>query len=93
MPALPLGVVAGHEVATFRISTAIGGVAPYLFGASAGGEFRNWYRVAGAETMLNVPSSPFLNMPGVNLVIGAAYPLDEPFRHNLRVYSSLVYRP
>lgn len=93
MPALPLGVVTGSEVATFRVSTTLGGLEPYLFGARAAGAFRDWYRVAGVESSLQMPSSPFLNLPAADLVLGAAYPLDAPFRHNFRLYGSVVYRP
>lgn len=93
MPALPLGVVAGSTVATARVSATLRGLEPYLFAAGSGSDLSDWYRVAGAETSLRVASSPFLNLPAADLVLGAAYPLDAPFRHDFRVYGSLVYRP
>lgn len=84
------GVVRGRELLAYRLSTQLQGFTPYVAGANAGDD---WYRVAGIEAAFEVQPWNLLRIPGVRLVTGVGYPLDEPDRHSLRVYGTVTYRP
>jgi hypothetical protein len=90
MPAAPLGVVAGRDLATWRVSTRVAGVTPYLWGAAADGAR---YRVAGIEGELATGFSNVVGLPGVRFTAGLGVPLDEPGRHEARAYFSVTYSP
>jgi hypothetical protein len=88
MPAAPFGVVAGRGLATWRLSTRVAGVTPYLGGAAGGGSH---YRVAGVEGELASGFSNVAGMPGMRFTAGLGVPLDEPGRHEPRAYFSVTY--
>ena len=93
LPAARFGVVRGSELLSYRLSTDLARLTPYLAGVSADAGFDAWYRVAGVETSLDTPPLNVLRIPSVRLVAGAGYPLDAPDRHKLRVYATMTYRP
>lgn len=90
MPAATFGVVAGRELATWRLSTRVAGVTPYLWGAAGDG---SRYRVAGVEGELASGLSNVVGLPGMRLTAGLGVPLDEPGRHEPRAYFSISYAP
>ncbi|HEX8359498.1 MAG TPA: hypothetical protein VF613_05300, partial [Longimicrobium sp.] len=90
MPAAAFGVVGGRELATWRLSTRVRGITPYLWGAAADGLH---YRVAGVEGELSTGFSNVLGLPGTRLTAGLGVPLDEPGRHSPQAYFSVTYRP
>jgi hypothetical protein len=90
MPAAPFAVVAGRELATWRLSTRLAGVTPYLWGAAGDGAH---YRVAGVEGELATGFSNVVGMPGMRFTAGLGVPLDEPGRHESRAYFSVTYAP
>jgi hypothetical protein len=93
-PGARFGVVEGSELLAWRVSTRLAGVTPYYWAAtgdpSSEGE---WYRVAGAEVDFTTPALSLIRIPGVRVVAGVAYPLDEPFEKELSGYFSVTYRP
>ncbi|HEX8245221.1 MAG TPA: hypothetical protein VF541_17040, partial [Longimicrobium sp.] len=93
LPAARFGVVRGAELLSYRLSTELGWLTPYLAGVSADEGFDSWYRVAGVETSLDTPALNVLRIPSVRLVAGAGYPLDAPDRHKLRLYTTVTSRP
>ena len=90
MPAAPFGVVAGRELATWRLSTRVGAATPYLWGAAADGQR---YRIAGVEGEISTGLSNVLGLPGMRFTAGLGLPLDEPGRHAPQAYFSVNYRP
>jgi hypothetical protein len=90
MPAAAFGVVAGRDLATWRLSTRAAGVTPYLWGAAGNGSH---YRVAGVEGELATGFSNVAGMPGMRFTAGLGVPLDEPGRHEPRAYLSVTYAP
>lgn len=90
MPAAPFGLVAGRELATWRVSTRLAGVTPYLWGAAGNGSH---HRVAGVEGELATGFSNVVGMPGMRFTAGLGVPLDEPGRHEPRAYFSVTYAP
>jgi hypothetical protein len=93
MPLARTGVVRGRELLTWRASTDLNGVTPYLAAASADAGHRTWYRVAGVEAAFDTPPLNLLRLPAVHVVAGVGEPLTAPDRHRLRVYGGVSYRP
>jgi hypothetical protein len=93
MPALPVGVAAGRNVALYRISLPGPGLRPYYWGATAGDELGRWKRVIGLETELSTEGLWPARVPGVSLLAGLGYSLTDPFRRRARTYLSITYRP
>lgn len=93
MPAARFGVLQGRELVAWRVSTALGGLTPYLWGASTDAGHDSWYRVAGVETALDFPGFNILRIPGARLLAGVGYPLDPPDEKNLEAYFTVTYRP
>lgn len=94
LPAAPLGVRAGRELYTYRLSLDAGGpFTPYLTGVSTEGGFAHAFRVIGIESSSAVTSTPIARLPGIRLETGAGYTLDAPFRHKTRGYVTVEFRP
>ena len=93
MPALPVGVVSGRELLTTQATLTLGGFSPYFWAASTDGVKGDWYRAIGVENSFNLESFPLVRLPGIRLTGGVLYPLDEPFRHEVRAYFNVGYRP
>jgi Tol biopolymer transport system component len=96
VPALPSGIVGGDRVVTYRGATSLAGLSPYFVAASAGfatNRFDDWHRVLGIELTMDQSPVPVLGLPGVRLIAGVGYSLDEPVRHQTRGYLSATLRP
>jgi hypothetical protein len=93
LPGLPLGVLSGARLTTVRISAGPrAGLAPY-FWAGRTEERDGWYRVVGLERTLAEGPAPLVRMPRAQVNGGIAYPMDDPFRRQLRGHISLEFRP
>jgi WD40-like Beta Propeller Repeat len=93
-PALPVGI--GYGLATMRYRVAADAAGPllaYFDGLSAGGTLRSWHRVYGAEFHFGTPAFGFARLPAVQIVTGAGYSIDAPFRYKLRGYATVRYEP
>jgi Tol biopolymer transport system component len=93
MPLARMGVVRGRELLTWRASTDLNGVTPYVAGASGDAGHRTWYRIVGVEAAFGTPPLNLLRLPAVHVVAGVGEPLTAPDRHKLRVYGGVSYRP
>jgi Tol biopolymer transport system component len=93
LSAAPFGIVSGRELATYRVSTRLGGVTPYLWGAALGDGAREHYRVAGVEGEVVTGPGNVLGVPGVRFTAGIGMPLDSPRRHKPQAYFGLNFQP
>lgn len=96
MPALPTAISIGSSVLTYRVALPTQPLSLFFWGGStapAGERFSQWNRVIGLETTQTVSAIPVIGTPPARLRLGAGESLDEPFRHRLRVYLSLVLEP
>jgi len=96
MPALPTAISVGSSVLTYRIAVPTQPLSLFFWGGSTaqvGERFSRWNRVIGFESTQSVSAIPVIGTPPARLRLGAGESLDEPFRHRLRVYLSLVLDP
>lgn len=96
MPALPSAISVGTSAFTYRASLDARPLAFYWWGGSAsdsGARFTRWQRVVGVEWTESVGSIPMAGTPGARAQIGFAESVDDPVRHRLRAYVSLVLDP
>ena len=93
MPVLPPGTLGGRRAGTLRLALPVLGAEAYYWLGSAGDRLERWHRVVGAEYGERFPAIGFVRLPQTAVRAGAGYSLDEPFRHRLRGYLSVVYRP
>lgn len=98
MPALPVGLLGGREIATYRVAIDGAGFQPFLWGANTGERFgelslKNFYNVAGVQLSESTPNIPFVRLPGVRLDAGLAYTLDEPLEKRWRGWAGVTYQP
>lgn len=91
LPGLPLGAVRGAEATLLRVSTRVGGVAPFYAAANDGG--REWQRLVGVEAGDEIARIPLIGLPAIRFLAGAAYALDEPYRRQVRAWVSVTFRP
>lgn len=96
MPVLPTGVSIGSSAFTYRAAATLAPLNVYLWSGStapAGERFARWHRVVGADWSMSVPAIPSAGTPAARATIGVGRSLDEPFRHKVRGYLSLVLNP
>jgi hypothetical protein len=96
MGALPVGIAGGDRLVTYRASTDLLGLAPYLWAASTAtglDRFDRWHRVVGVELTMDLTPMPVLGLPGARLLAGVGYSYDEPFAHETRGYLDVTLRP
>jgi hypothetical protein len=93
MPGLPVGTLVGDRMLTGRATLLLGGYAPFLWAANSEGSRSGWYRVLGIENTMAFPAMPLMGTPRASLTGGVLYPLDEPFRKQLRAYLVVGFRP
>jgi Tol biopolymer transport system component len=93
MPGLPVGTLVGDRMLAGRATLLLGGYAPFLWAASPDGGRSGWYRVLGIENTMAFPAVPLMGTPRASLTGGVLYPLDEPFRKQLRAYLAVGFRP
>jgi hypothetical protein len=93
MPALPFAARTGRRALAVRGTLRMGGLRPYYYTGSAGDGFQRWSRVVGLEAGEDIAPIPLLRVPDARILVGAAYSLDDPYRHRTRLYVSVAYRP
>jgi hypothetical protein len=93
MAGLPFGTAAGTQVLALRGSTRLGLLTPYYWAATTSGDLEGWHRVVGAEASYAFTGGNILFLPAARFLAGAAYSLDDPWRHRARIYASVAYRP
>lgn len=96
MPVLPTGVAVGASAFAYKISLTGNPLSLYWWAGSAAPANTRldvWHRVVGAEWSMSVPPLQAVGTPAARAVIGAGESLDEPLRHVLRGYLSLVLNP
>jgi hypothetical protein len=93
MPGIPLGTLTGARLLALRGGVTFRGLSPYYWAASTSPGWERWHRVIGVEQELGVPTATLAGIPSVRIRGGAAYSLDEPWRHRARVYASVAFRP
>lgn len=94
MPVLPPGALIGTTASVARADASIGVVTPYIWAARLGrGAGAAWHRVLGIEARLGTAAIPLVTLPQVELVGGAGYSIDPPFRRRTAVYASIAYHP
>ncbi|HEY7878306.1 MAG TPA: hypothetical protein VIC55_08765 [Gemmatimonadaceae bacterium] len=93
MPALPLAVAGGHQVATYRVTVPMGMLHPYFWAGSAGGTLDRWHQVLGIEGSLDEVGVWATHVPSMHVLAGVGYSLSHPVPHRTSVYLSVSYRP
>ncbi len=93
LPGLPVATVSGRELVLGRVTATVGGFSPYFMAASTDGVRGDGYRVIGIDNSSEVRLPALLRLPSVRITSGVVYPLDEPFRHRVRGYFTLGFRP
>jgi hypothetical protein len=93
MPAVPLGIVGGRQALAARVSLTGPVLEPFAWGASGGEPLGDWYRVVGLETREITAPIPYARIPELRIRTGIVYTLDEPNRHRVQGYGSLILRP
>ena len=97
VPALPSGFAVGDEVETQRLELELDRRPITLFGERhriwISPEHRPWLRLAGLEWTLRRGAQPLLRLPGVELSLGIAQILDEPFEDQTEGWIHLRWRP
>lgn len=94
MSGLPVGVIGGTSLLAYRATLTSADIfSPFYSATSTDDGFDDWYRVIGSEVILDGSAIPLLAVPGVRMVAGAAYPLDEPLRKRTQYYLTLSFVP
>ncbi|HEY9227503.1 MAG TPA: hypothetical protein VIP11_12690, partial [Gemmatimonadaceae bacterium] len=96
MPAIPVATSIGPSVFTYRAALATPPFSWYLWGGSTApldDRFALWHRVTGVEWGMSIPAIAGTGTPAARAQIGVGRSLDEPFRHKVRAYVSLVLNP
>ena len=91
---LPVGVLGGTEIVGYRATlTSADVLSPFYAAMSSDDGFDDWYRVIGSELVLDGSAVPYIAIPGVRMVAGFAYPLDEPLKKRTQYYLTLSFVP
>jgi hypothetical protein len=96
MPVLPTGVAVGSSAFVYKVSLTGNPLSLYWWAGSAAPantRFDVWHRVIGAEWSMSVPPLQAVGTPAARAVFGAGESLDQPLRHVVRGYVSLVLNP
>lgn len=94
MTGLPVGVLGGSSLLSYRATlTSAEILSPYYSATSTDDGFDEWYRVIGSEVTLDGSAIPYIGIPGVRLIGGLAYPLDEPLKKRTQYYVTLSFVP
>jgi hypothetical protein len=94
--ALPAGTRIGDRWESQRLVLGHEGTPLRLFGArhrlwNEGSERGSWLRLAGIELTADRDARPIYRLPSSTVRMGAAYVLDEPFRHRWMVWAGLAW--
>jgi hypothetical protein len=91
---LPVGVMGGSRVFGYRATlTSADVLSPYYSAISTDDGFDDWFRVIGSELTLDGSAVPYIAVPGIRMVAGFAYPLDEPLKKRTQYYLTLSFVP
>ncbi|TVR58858.1 MAG: hypothetical protein EA422_15585, partial [Gemmatimonadales bacterium] len=93
VPAAPPGLLAGERLAMGRVALGSAGPTPFFQAISLDPRRSEWWRMVGVEQRLTLPATPQLALPGLELTLGVAHTLDEPFRNRTRGWVGLNVRP
>ena len=94
MTGLPVGVLGGSRILGYRATlTSADILSPYYSAMSSDDGFDDWYRVLGSEVILDGSAVPYIAVPGIRMVAGFAYPLDEPLKKRTQYYLTLSFVP
>ncbi len=97
VPALPSGFAVGDEVETQRLELELDEHPITLFGERhriwVSADQRPWLSLAGVEWTLRRGAQPLLRLPGVEIGLGVAQILDEPFEDRTEGWIHLRWRP
>ena len=97
-PALPAGTLRGEEHESQRVELRLGDTPLPLFYArhrmwTGDDEHGRWLALAGVVLRLETEPFPLLGLPSLELDLGAARILDEPFEGLTTWWVSVAYRP
>jgi len=93
VPAAPPGLLAGERLAMGRVALGSAGPTPFFQAISLDPRRGEWWRIVGVEQRLALPVAPQLALPGMDLTLGVAHTLDDPFRNRTRGWVGLTLRP
>lgn len=96
MPALPDGISTGSLTFAYRIALNALPLAPYVWAGSTAptnASFEHWNRVVGLEWSGAIGAVPVAGTPAARAQVGIGESLDQPFRHRVRAYVSVVLNP
>ena len=95
-PALPAGTRIGDLWESQRLVASHEGTPVKLFWtrhrlSDEGSERGDWLRLAGVELSADRDARPVFRLPSSAVRVGAAYVLDEPFRHEWMYWAGLAW--
>jgi len=93
MPALPPASLVGSELTVLQARTDLLGLTVYGWAARAGHGAAGWQRVVGLEQEADTDPIPLARVPGMHLVVGIGYTLDELPQRAVRFYGMTSLRP
>jgi hypothetical protein len=93
MPALRFGAMEGEDLLTYRVSTTMGFLTPYLWGGTTDPAYARWLRVAGVEVQTSIPAFRAAASPGIRMLMGVAYGLDRGYENDVTAYFGVGYVP
>lgn len=93
MPALRWGALDGARLTTYRVSTTLGVVQPFLWGGTTDPERNEWLRMVGLEAVSVTPAIRASGIPWIHVTFGVAYGLNGAYENDLTAYTSLSYTP
>ncbi|HEU5175338.1 MAG TPA: hypothetical protein VFT96_11335 [Gemmatimonadaceae bacterium] len=94
MPALPAGALVGRSSTVARVDLGTGVLAPFLWTARVPGDsWAGWQRLAGVEGRVGIDRLPIVPLPRVDVIGGAGYSIDRPYKGRLTAYLTVGYRP
>jgi hypothetical protein len=91
--ALPVGVVSGSQILGQRLEDEIGPLAIYYDRFITPADHSQKHDLFGGEFRGGLPPVPFLAVPRLAGVAGAAYSISTPYKYKLRGYVALRVTP
>ena len=96
-PALQEGALTGTAYEGERVALDLPGLPLQPFWARHRVElargWSDWLALAGLDVTLRLPPLALVRLPALDLRLGGAYVLDEPYRNDVRGWVALTYRP
>jgi hypothetical protein len=89
-----VGFTGGRRLASYRFSSAVGGLEPYYLAVAGGDRIAGgWTRLVGLEQRATLSGLALVGLPTIELSGGVGYPLTGPDRHHARFYAAVGVRP